>query len=242
MRRFVAPSIGMTGLLLFTLLACTFLGFWQVQRDAEKKALIARQNAQLESEPLQPEDLARSDLAYRRIELSGRWDLEHPFIVHREPNELRAGVRLLSPLFLQEPIAGFEAILVDRGWLPHSEIRDVLARDVLVETVLVSGMITPMPLYGQRPGESPLQFEWTYFQPLRHGSHVQRSLPFTLSPYLVIAGADGDKVPPHGGYERPSSIVNHIAYAVTWFTMAVAAAGLWVGLGFERGRQSLPRQ
>lgn len=236
MPRFSAPSRGMTGLLLLVLSVCVCLGIWQIRRNAEKTLTIAKRNAQLESEVLQFRDLVRSDLAFRRIELSGRWDLDHPFIVHREPNELRVGVRLLSPLFLEEPISGFEAILVDRGWLPFLETKDILKRDALTNKVLVKGMVAPLPLHGQRPGDTPLQFEWTYFQSLRHGPHVQRSLPFTLAPYLVISGEDGDEEAPHGGYDPPHSIVNHVAYAVTWFTMAAAAAALWIGLGFERGQ------
>lgn len=235
--RFNAPPIGLTLLLIVVTVSCTALGFWQVRRNTEKKALIAEWNEQLDSEAVGVEALNQSDLVYRRIGLTGRWDPEHTFFVHREPNELRAGVRLLSPLILDEPVAGFEAVLVDRGWIPHSAIEDILASTESRPEAAVMGMVSPLPLRGQRPGTETLRPEWTYFQSLRHGPHVQRSLPYPLAPYMVIAGEDGDEEPPHGGYSRPHSVVNHVAYAVTWFTMALAAAGLWVGLGFERGKR-----
>ncbi len=235
--RFSPPALGLTLLLLFATVVCTGLGFWQVQRNEEKKILIAERNAQLDGEPVTAEALSRTDLVYRRMDLRGSWDLEHTFAVHREPNELRAGVRLLSPLLLTEPVAGFEAVLVERGWLPHNQLEDTLERMAEEADAQVMGMLAPLPLRGERPGEAPLRTEWTYFQSLRHGPNVQRSLPYSLAPYLLVAGEDRDEIPPHGGYERPHSVVNHVAYAVTWFTMAVAAAGLWVGLGFERGKR-----
>ena len=139
--RFSPPPLGLTLLLLVATLVCTALGFWQVRRNEEKKLLIAERNAQLDGEPVGAEALTRSDLLYRRMKLGGRWDLDHTFAVHREPNELRAGVRLLSPLILPEAVAGFEAVLVDRGWLPHSDLEEVLKRVANDPGAQVMGML-----------------------------------------------------------------------------------------------------
>ncbi len=234
--RFRAPGLGLTLLLAVATLVCASLGAWQVKRHAWKTALIASRNARVDMPPVEAKELTGEAVAYRRLQLAGRYDAARSFIVHREPNELRAGVRLFSPLVLPAPVSGFEAVLVDRGWLPHDELEAVLEATAAEPSASGTALITPMSLTDAEPGTEPVRDEWLYFDPRHHGVHAQRSLPYALAPFLLLRDAEGDAYP-RGGYERPKSYVDHRAYAVTWFAMSLAAAGLWVGLGFERGRR-----
>ena len=236
--RFRAPGLGLTLLLAAATLVCAGLGTWQVKRHFWKTELIASRNARVDMPPIGVAELAGDEVAYRRLQFTGRYDAARSFIVHREPNELRAGVRLFSPLVLAAPVANVEAILVDRGWLPHDQLDAVLAATAAETSATDTALITPMSLTDAEPGTAEAREEWLYFDPRYHGVHAQRGLPYALAPFLLLRDAGETDAYPRGGYERPKSFVDHRAYAAMWFAMSLAAAGLWVGLGFERARRA----
>jgi surfeit locus 1 family protein len=236
-RRFQAPGLGLTILLLTVAVATASLGVWQVQRHVWKRDLIAERNARVDRAPLEVEELAGAEIYYRRVRVAGSYDADRSFIVHREPNELRAGVRLFSPVVLESPQADFEAVLVDRGWLPHEELSRVLNETRAAPRADITALVTPMQLADATPESAEPRPEWLYFDPRFHGAHAQRSLPYRLAPALLLRDAVAGEGYPRGGYERPKSHVDHRAYAATWFAMSAAAVGLWFGLGFERRRR-----
>ncbi|NNL85317.1 MAG: SURF1 family protein [Myxococcales bacterium] len=235
-RRFQAPGLGLTILLLTVAVVTASLGVWQTQRHVWKRDLIAERNARVDRAPLEVEELVGAEVDYRRVRVAGSYDADRSFIVHREPNELRAGVRLFSPLVLESPQADFEAVLLDRGWLPHKELSRVLEETRAAPRAEVTALVTPMELADATPQSADPRPEWLYFDPRFHGSHVQRALPYRLAPFLLLRDTVTGEGYPRGGYERPKSHVDHRAYAVTWFAMSAAAVGLWFGLGFERRR------
>ena len=92
------PSV-LVALLLPGLL---WLGFWQLQRGDEKRALLASFEARRQAEPISLEQLEpMPDPAYRRVHLRGHFDTEHSLLLDSRIRDGHAGVELLQPFYDQ---------------------------------------------------------------------------------------------------------------------------------------------
>jgi surfeit locus 1 family protein len=96
------------------------MGWWQLDRAAQKKALQHAIESQATAEvlpaPALPVDAAEAErLRYRRITLRGEWQPEHTVYLENRQMRGRPGFFVLTPLKLP---AG-DAVLVQRGWLPR---------------------------------------------------------------------------------------------------------------------------
>ena len=98
------------------------LGFWQLDRNAQRQAAISHIQAMqampvldLNQRPI-PDDLA--SMEYRPVTVTGVYDFDHQVVLR---NQVRSrmtgtdpGVALLTPLILDDG----QAVLVERGWIP----------------------------------------------------------------------------------------------------------------------------
>jgi len=133
---------GTIGVLILALLFIR-LGFWQLDRLAQRKQLAEQTRMNLAAPPLVlsgeniPSDF--TGMIYRHIIVSGYYDFDGE-VVLRNQNWIdnngvhHNGVHLLTPL----RIAGSElAVLVDRGWIPVS-LGDEANRSAFRQMGLVS--------------------------------------------------------------------------------------------------------
>lgn len=243
MRRFSLPSFRpgwvptlATGVALAIL--CS-LGFWQVRRMYWKEKLVAEWNARIAEPPLTlTEALAAGSRGreYRRVAVRGSYDTSQTIVIAHMPRGLYEGGEILTPL---RPTRGGAPVLVDRGWVPDRKVRAFLAADSGRHEVTVTGRILELSLEGAKPGARSKRREvWVHFNTSRQARILQEQLPYRLAPFLVQRGDDGSGDLPLGGYEQARSRVDHRTYAITWFGMATVAFGVWLGVGFERGRGS----
>ena len=220
------------------------LGTWQVRRHHWRQEVLAQANARIDAPPLafrQALVEAPEDRQFRRVRVEGRYDKARSILVQNVPREGRSGARVLTPL-LVEGEAGPEAVLVDRGWVPWARAGAFLDEDAERPeegTAEVTGLLFELALEGARPagGGTPRR-EWVRFDPRRHAAPLQEQLPYRLAPFLVQRSDDGSGALPLGGIQRPTSPVSHVSYAITWYSMAAIAVGVWIGLGRQRARES----
>ena len=126
------------------------LGVWQLDRAAEKQALVqARADQQslppLRSAELPMEDAALSTLLHRRVRLQGQWLHGHTVFLENRQMQGRPGFYALTPLQLQVP--GAPVVLVQRGWVPRaftdrSQVPDLPKPGGTVE---IEGLLAPWP-------------------------------------------------------------------------------------------------
>lgn len=243
MRRFSLPSFRpgwvptlATGVALAIL--CS-LGVWQVRRMYWKEKLVAAWNARIAEPPLtltQARAAGPRGREYRRVTVRGTYDTSQTIVIAHMPRGLYEGGEILTPL---RPADGGAPLLVDRGWVPDRKVRAFLAADAGGREVEVTGRIIELSLEGAKPGAHPQRREvWVHFNTTRQARILQEQIPYRLAPFLVQRGDDGSGTLPLGGYEQARSRVDHRTYAITWFGMAVVAFGVWLGVGFERGRDS----
>ena len=241
------------------------LGWWQLDRAAQKTQLQTALDERRALPPLVPQDLASDAVAaaaqhHRRITLSGRWVAEATVYLENRQMQSRPGFFVVTPLQLDDGTA----VLVQRGWQP----RDLMDRTRVVPPptpaglVQVSGRIAPPParLY---------EFEGQAQGPIRQNLDVQafgQEWQLRLRP-LSLLQLDGQpdgqlnrqldgqlngelkKPPPSAApssapdgllrdWLAPASGVHkHYGYAFQWFALAALILGLYVWFQLIRPRR-----
>lgn len=233
---------------LLGMLLTAGLGFWQLDRAAQKLALQAQILQRATLPALAQADLPRSAQAavpqhYRRVVLQGRWLVQHTVYLDNRQMNGRPGFFVVTPLLL----ADGTAVPVQRGWL----VRDFNDRTRLglVATpegpVQVVGRLAPPPsklfeLGGADAGpiRQNLDLEaWALeiHQPLRPWSVQQ-------SDEGPAAAAASGRSPADGLLrEWPAAAVDtgkHQGYAFQWFSLCALIAGLAVWFLLLRPRLS----
>lgn len=231
--------------LVALLLAALFarLGFWQLDRHGERREAAELQRARMAMPTLRaaaPADLARlpppESLAWRRIELEGRWDPDREILLAPRSHEGRPAVELLTPLRLGPDTA----VLVLRGWLPspdalHAPVRSARPPEGAARA---GGVVIPPASAaagdegrdrgdGRRvvvDGEERLALRLVDLET------VSDHLPYSVARFYVRMMDTGTfegglrPLPPLEPGAGP-----HLAYAVQWFAFALITL---VGTGF----------
>jgi surfeit locus 1 family protein len=219
------PALAIIALFaLFAVAGLAGLGAWQIQRLGWKLALIERVETRVRAAPVPAPGPARwpaiAQDEYLRVTLTGRFLHDRETLV-QAVTKLGGGFWVLTPL---ESEAGF-AVLVNRGFVP-TERRERSSREagLPVGMVTVSGLLRlSEPGGGFLRTNTPREDRW-------HSRDVTaiaraRGLP-EAAPYFV----DADATPNPGGFPVGGLTVlrfanNHLAYALTWFALALMLAG-----------------
>ncbi len=210
------------------------LGTWQMKRLAWKEGLIAMVGARIEepAEPLPPEadwpSLTYANDEYRKVVLTGRFDHAHEVSVFTSLEDDRFPVRgpgywILTPLSL----ADGSTVIVNRGFVPD-ERRDPKTRPEgqVGGEVTVTGLIRmsePGNLFTPEP--DPDRGDWYVRDPAAIAAAFGLG---RVAPFFV----DADAAPnpgglPLGGTTRIRFRNDHLGYAITWYGLAAALAGVY---------------
>ena len=124
------------------------LGFWQLDRAAQKMAIQTAIDDRRGLTELHTEDLANTSLAaaaqhYRRIALEGHWLGKHTIYLDNRPMSTRVGFVAVTPLALPDGTA----VLVQRGWLPRDQLDRTRILPIATPegVVRVAGLVSPPP-------------------------------------------------------------------------------------------------
>jgi surfeit locus 1 family protein len=221
--------ITIVGLMLLAAL-CVRLGFWQVERLSERRAV---NQAALAARAKPALDLGArvastaEELGDRWVEARGVYDREHEIVLRGQVFQGAPGIHIVTPLRLSGSRA---AVLVLRGFVPASDA--VRAEtDSLVEpgTVRVRGLAIPIPSGAGQPIEHAGRTTWARLDL----EALRARLPYPLLPVVVRQTPDSSlprlprRLPVPELSDGP-----HLNYAIQWFLfagMAVAFAVLVVG-------------
>ena len=209
-------------------LACVRLGFWQLDRLAERRAQNAAVQAQLDLPAVSlPEDLdGPQDPPYRRATARGTFDPSQEIYLSGRSRDGVAGVHVVTPLRLE---GSGQTLLVDRGWISDPVYRTESPETWSIEgTVEVNGVLLPtqhepaLAFLADRlpgPGEPPLRSWRALFIP-----GIQAQLPYPiLELYLMQETPPGTDSAPVPTPELDLSEGPHLGYAIQWFAFAAIA-------------------
>ena len=226
------PSV--VGLLLLVLLIS--LGFWQLDRAAQKRELLQAYGDR-------PTDAAiridghfalGPDWRYRRAQVVGSYDNSHQFLLDNRVQQGRVGYYVLTPLRLAQDDA---VVLVNRGWVPQGATRaDLPPLPAPGDAELsIEGLIDfpPQKVFVLGEGEDRDPGWPKVLQQIRLDLHAQQ-LGVRLLPMVLLL----DKDQPGGFVREWNPVVigpeRHVGYAVQWFALAAALVILYVWVNLKR--------
>ncbi|MBN1991105.1 MAG: SURF1 family protein [Anaerolineae bacterium] len=220
-------------LVLAAIIVLINLGFWQLRRLEQRRALNANILAGLNAPVtlLAGQDVDPAALHLHRVSATGTFDNDESLVIRNRPFQGMPGVWLIAPLQLA---GSNRAVLVDRGWIPLDNATPAKRQIYNQEgTVTIEGiayqtqtrpdrwLIPTDPTPG--PGETRLD-EW--FRVDIERIH-QQQLPYPLLPIFIKQLPNGDvasTTPPLREGEPELSEGSHLSYALQWFGFAVILA------------------
>lgn len=212
---------------LFFALLTLYLGYWQLQRAAQKREILAHYERMKRRDPVDIDlvlEPMQADQPYRKIRAQGHFDAERYWLLEGRIHEGRVGYEVLMPFVLDER----RAIIVNRGWVAAAGDRQRLP-----PFFTPLGQVT---LHGEwrPPSDSPLINERK--NPLRRWPHaiLEVDLPLMREQWgasLQAALVQLEASDPHA-FTILGTPVNmppsrHQAYALQWFLMSFVVLSLY---------------
>jgi len=206
------------------------LGFWQLERHAERTEYNALVTAQWDSEPLNlnvddlPADVAA--LEYRQISADGRFDFESQIGLKNQFFGEQPGIQLLTPLVLEESGDGpAQAVLVARGWVSHQD-SEPAEWPRFDEPSITSIMGLAQETQVLEGGTLPAADERLWHR--ANIAQINERMPYELLPFFIYqlpeAGRTFDDVPvriKRHPMTHLRSPLMHTSYAIQWFSFAL---------------------
>jgi surfeit locus 1 family protein len=213
------------------------LGFWQLDRLAERRTANAQLMAALESAPIDlnaeiaayeavAPDAVAEDLANRDVTMSGAFDFDDQLILKLQNWGGIAGVHLITPFVLEGENV---AVLVDRGWISDVEYEAGRAYDEDSRPQTIEGYIALTETIRRRTAEAAVPVIAANELYRVDVAAIQERLPYPLAPFYVkLPQAEGS--PPNLPIGAPKEVDlsegPHLSYAVQWFIFSL---GLGIG-------------
>jgi surfeit locus 1 family protein len=231
--RVFSPSWPMTLAALVLLGVFVSLGRWQWQRGEAKQEVWAEYARNAPATRLDSRGLLESP-RFSRIEVRGRFDPEHQFLLDNRSNQGRPGYEVLTPFVIDDG----RWLLVNRGWMPFMGYREALPDVSLQDAgpLTLTGRIDALPVSGldsgrAPPGEATGWPRRTSFPTLAELEQVLgrklESRILLLDPQLPL-GYLREWRPPGLDPSR------HFSYAIQWWGFAAVLLVLYFGLNFRK--------
>jgi surfeit locus 1 family protein len=235
---------GIIGTVLVLLVAavCVRLGFWQLDRLAQRRERNAGLEARLDVAPLTLSELPAdtAGLTYRRARARGAFDDERTIVLPGRSYRGSPGVHVLTPLRLG---GTGPAVLVNRGWVPAADAATIAYDSVRTHAAdtTVEGFLLPFPgrtasrgAAGEVAADSVFRRVWYALDE----EQLRRQFPYPLAdvelqllPGERTRGTLPVPLPPPPLDEGP-----HRGYAIQWFSFATIAIVGWIAL-LDRDRR-----
>jgi surfeit locus 1 family protein len=210
-------------------LATVTLGLWQLDRAAQKTALLQVEEQRIALAPLPVPQLARTAAEaaqqhHRTIRVAGRWLERHTVYLDNRPLEGRSGFIVVTPLLLGPG----DAVLVQRGWAP----RDAADRTRLPRLATPDGEVMLHARIAALPS-TRLALQDKDDGPIRQNldaAALQRATGVPLRPLTLLQlpeGAADDALVRQ--WPAPAQDVwKNYGYAFQWFALAALIGALTV--------------
>jgi len=233
------PSLWPTLVVLLILPLFASLGFWQLDRAEQKRTLHHEFQARQEAEAIDLNSKQMlfeiyDELNWRNVFTEGAFPRDINILLDNQVENGVAGYYVYTPFKLKEQEVW---VLVNRGWLPVGDRRDIPPKIVTVEETLnITGSIKAPPWTGILLAENIVEQlnEATVRVQKLELAGIEKLLNIELLPYVIRmdhespAGFTRRWKDPGTGEER------NLGYAFQWFAMAIAIFVIYLILNFKR--------
>lgn len=210
------------------------LGFWQWHRGEYRSAVWTdfkrADTAAIEANAATLQTLPR----FTRVSVRGEFDAARQVLLDNISHDGQPGYQALTLLRL----ADGSGLVVNRGWLPFGGYRDRLpdiGLSVSGEQHL-SGRLSLLPVAGMASGRAPpaLEGAWPRLSSFPTLAELQRLWGVALAPAVLLL--DEDAGPGYLRDWRPPGISpdRNYSYAIQWWSFALLAVAMFVGLNVKR--------
>jgi cytochrome oxidase assembly protein ShyY1 len=217
------------GHVIIVVLTAAFVtaGFWQIARNNEAKDELAQERADFAkpAPDVGTVDLATGATGNERVSAAGRFDGAHQALLRNRNRGDALGYDVLTPLRLDDG----RAVVVDRGWVSLDDVaKGIGDAAVPTGTVTVRGILQRATTL--REGEAVKKEGDLASLPRVDTDHLAQQAGYALLPAYVEAQYQSP--PPAAGAPalpepKKTSQVNHISYALQWFSFALIAVIGW---------------
>jgi surfeit locus 1 family protein len=240
-RRWIVASV----VVLVAVVLMVMLGLWQLRRFDEVATSNDRVRSRLELPVVPVDQVLRpgvdpDDVVYRRVEVTGSFDVAEEVALDNRSDQGRAGKHLLTPLVTQDGLA----LIVDRGWIPLDlSSEQATAVRPLSGTVRVVGVLFSSERKGAFGAPIPPQGRVTAV-PRVDVARLAQQLPYPAFPlYLRIVSQSPLRA---GELPIPPGLPvlddgPHLSYAVQWFLFATVALAVFGALARREARRKATR-
>ena len=234
------PSLALVALLLLL----TRLGFWQLERAAEKQDLKTEYQDRIVATPInlgQPVPLRDqpAKMYWRRCILSGAYDPEKVFLLDNQVLRGKVGYHVFSRFLLEDGAS----VLVNRGWVAAPGLRTEAPEITTTRAPkTLTGIAKPPPATGLTLGlgsagsatenlvDNLIRVQRISVEQLAADNN------WTLLPYVVRldppAPAGLFRIWPEPGFGKEK----HLGYAFQWFALATALLVIYVVVNAKKQR------
>lgn len=213
------------------------LGMWQLDRSEQKRALLKLQEQAVATETLHLSAGIENNteaLRYRQVEVTGRYDVAHQFLLDNQISGGKAGYFVLTPLVLTGET---KAVLVNRGWIPLNPDRSVLP-DLRINQIqaIITGRINNFASVGIKlAGAEIPTVGWPSVVQVVDSKVLAEKLGYSLFQFQIELAKelpDGFKREWHTSTIMPPE--QHTAYAIQWFALALTLTILFIWYSFKK--------
>jgi surfeit locus 1 family protein len=175
---------------------------------------------------------------YGRVRVSGSFLHDREFYLAARSLKSKVGMQVVTPLRTDDGII----VLFDRGWIP-SEKKDPARRaeGQLPGKVDLVGIVRRSQIKRQfAPDNDPARNFWFHVDvPVMRRIAGGRPDPVLDSFFLEADATPNPGGVPVGGQTRLDIPNDHLQYAITWFLIALAGAGVYLAYHWENGRLTI---
>ena len=194
------------------------LGFWQLDRAVEKKAMLSL----FESDAvfIEPTDFGALE-DFDRIRVFGRYRDDRQILIDNIPKDGRLGFYVITPF---QPSISDDLLLVNRGWLPKTADTDLA---IAGESRTVLGLAGILPQVTLRQGQAFTEHDtWPRVGLYPSIEEVAAELDADILPKVLLLHPDAEEGFVRRWEPAVSGPMTHYSYAFQWFAMAMVAAGI----------------
>ena len=232
------PALWPTLISLPILMVSLALGMWQMERLAWKRDILGRLATNQAAAPIPLDELLRGDpltREYGRVTVAGTFVHDKEFHLAARSRKNNVGLQVVTPLRTDDG----RIVLFDRGWIP-SEKKDPAKRaeGQVAGRVELTGIVRRNQERRQfAPENAPDKNVWFFVDvPLMRKLAGAPPDPKLDAFFLEADAAPNPGGVPMGGQTRLDIPNDHLQYAITWFLLALALAGVYLAYHWENGR------
>jgi len=226
--RFFIPA----SLIIATLVLLISLGFWQLDRADEKRAI----EDQIDSANSDDEEFVTSveflkDKEYYHVRLQGSYVGDKQFIYDNQIVDQISGYYVLTPFILK---GASKAVLINRGFIPWRGRRDTLANVDIGEKPTEAKVQISIPIKRMELKVSETTGDFPVFIQALNLDEMSTIASLDFASVIGLLNPESEN-----GFVRQwepytGSIERHIGYAIQWFLMAFVLAFIGIRLAIKQ--------